>query len=71
MDCHTTALPSSLPLAASCALTLHAAVLTLTQCGGQPAAVDLESARVMPRAHAVTPIRALPVVLLCDTRISL
>ena len=33
VDCHSTQLPVSLPLPASCAVTLHVALLTLTQVG--------------------------------------
>jgi len=62
-------LPASLPLAATCAVTLHVALLKLTQCGGQPAQTDLNSARVMPHAHELTPFRSSPVLLLSETRI--
>ena len=54
LDCHTMVLPALWPLAASCAVTLHVAVLTLPPCGGQPAQEDPESARVMPHAYVVT-----------------
>ena len=37
IDCRSTQLPASLPLPASCAVTIHAALLTLTQVGKLPA----------------------------------
>ncbi len=51
IDCHSTQLPASLPLPASCAVTVHAALLTLKQVGELPAHVRRDYEKVRSRAH--------------------
>ena len=54
IDCHSTQLPASLPLPASCAVTIHAALLTLPQVGELPAHVSKDYEKVRSHVHPHT-----------------
>jgi hypothetical protein len=56
LDCRFAVLPPAWPLAASCAITLHAALTTVTQCGEPPAGASRKYEWVMTSAHVFTSI---------------